>query len=430
MNRGISMLYDYIMLSHAQEKNTRYHQKKSELTTTYNNIVKLNRNTPLYFAKPTITNQQFALSLKETALSFQNLLDGFYSENPDSVFSRKTPVSSDPSSITVGTTTEDSSVFPESCSIQVDKLACPQINLGRSCYAASHFPNAGTFRFSLSLEDSDYTYQINVPKNCEHGKLLSQLASAINHSDAAVHAAIVKDPKNSDKIQLQIHSDSTGILEDNAPIFTFSDDKDSDKSGLIAYYDLNHIATRPDNAYFKINEEEKTSLNNTITLSNALKVTFKNITKEPINISYKADIKAITSMLSHLADTYNSWVDLALEDSTPKNVSAKLLHTLSSPFSHNLDTLSECGITFDEQNYMHLHPALNKKAALDGSLQKLFAKDTPLFAQMSKITKKFILDPMSYADRILITYKNPIKNYFPNPYITSAYSGMLVNFCC
>ena len=37
------------------------------------------------------------------------------------------------------------------------------------------------------------------------------------------------------------------------------------------------------------------------------------------------------------------------------------------------------------------------------------------------------LNPMDYVDKRIVAYKNPYKTHFANPYITSAYSGMLFN---
>ena len=34
------------------------------------------------------------------------------------------------------------------------------------------------------------------------------------------------------------------------------------------------------------------------------------------------------------------------------------------------------------------------------------------------------LNPMDYVEKVMVAYKNPGHNY-PNPYITSAYTGMM-----
>ena len=39
------------------------------------------------------------------------------------------------------------------------------------------------------------------------------------------------------------------------------------------------------------------------------------------------------------------------------------------------------------------------------------------------------LDPMNYVSKVLIAYKNPGKNFVP-PYISSVYSGMMIDRTC
>ena len=39
------------------------------------------------------------------------------------------------------------------------------------------------------------------------------------------------------------------------------------------------------------------------------------------------------------------------------------------------------------------------------------------------------LDPMNYMDRVIVVYKNPGKN-FATPYVTSIYSGLMLDRYC
>ncbi len=40
------------------------------------------------------------------------------------------------------------------------------------------------------------------------------------------------------------------------------------------------------------------------------------------------------------------------------------------------------------------------------------------------------LDPMKYVDKILVTYKNPVKDHLVTPYISCIYSGMMMDRYC
>ena len=46
-----------------------------------------------------------------------------------------------------------------------------------------------------------------------------------------------------------------------------------------------------------------------------------------------------------------------------------------------------------------------------------------------KKTTQVSINPMEYVDRTIVAYKNPGHNFI-NPYMTSAYSGMIFNSYC
>ena len=48
-----------------------------------------------------------------------------------------------------------------------------------------------------------------------------------------------------------------------------------------------------------------------------------------------------------------------------------------------------------------------------------------------KKSQIFTMDPLKYLEnKIMVTYPNPTKEHFANPYLTSLYSGLLFNSCC
>ena len=48
---------------------------------------------------------------------------------------------------------------------------------------------------------------------------------------------------------------------------------------------------------------------------------------------------------------------------------------------------------------------------------------------MVRKTNEVSLNPMNYADRTVVAYKNPGHNY-ATPYVTSAYTGMMFSSYC
>ena len=49
---------------------------------------------------------------------------------------------------------------------------------------------------------------------------------------------------------------------------------------------------------------------------------------------------------------------------------------------------------------------------------------------MGKRATSMLLNPMEYANKTIVAYKNPLKDNYSTPYITSIYSGMMFNSYC
>lgn len=106
--------------------------KKSELRNTYNRIVKLNKESPLYKISSSGDVKKFAIDIKENTRRIQNVASSL-SEGEDGLwsnFQKKIAVSSDEDLVTAeyvgnGNDAENTDSF----SIEVKQLACPQAQL-------------------------------------------------------------------------------------------------------------------------------------------------------------------------------------------------------------------------------------------------------------------------------------------------------------
>ena len=79
----ISSAYQYYITTYGHQKVSRFDtHKKSELRKVYNNIVKLNKKSPLYKVKLTDDVQRFAIDIKEGSRILKNaILESTDSEN-------------------------------------------------------------------------------------------------------------------------------------------------------------------------------------------------------------------------------------------------------------------------------------------------------------------------------------------------------------
>ena len=102
----IDSAYQYYLSTYAGSGMSRYDtHKKSQLRAVYNNIVKVNKDSPLYKINFTRDTGRFAIDIKEQARSIENFIAALSNNAPDDnaehAFSRKIAQSSDEDAVSV-----------------------------------------------------------------------------------------------------------------------------------------------------------------------------------------------------------------------------------------------------------------------------------------------------------------------------------------
>ena len=122
----IDSAYAYYVMTYGNKEVSRYDShKKSDLRKVYNNIVKTNKESPLYKISNMDNAKRFAIDIKENAKSIQNVvasLSDKYGSFEDS-FQKKVAVSSDADKIGVtyiGNGTEENQAEQFSISVEQD----------------------------------------------------------------------------------------------------------------------------------------------------------------------------------------------------------------------------------------------------------------------------------------------------------------------
>ena len=421
------MIYGYLMSHYVNTENNRFYSsahKKSDLKKTYNEILKISKDSPSYLIKPTEENQSFALQLKETVLSLQSTLEQLQNGGDASPFSYKEVMCNHPSAVTAEIDTEDHSKLPEAFSLQIDQLATPQINAGSFVYRTSSQLREGNYSFSIDMEENQYQFQIQLGKKTPNETVLNQLRKAINRSPIDLTAHVENNASN-DKVRLVLQSNQTGCVNGN-PIFTCQDLDFPSSNGCVEFFGLNHIEQMPENSSFYINGEPKTTLANEFTLNNALHVQLLQPTANPVQIDFTSDTSRITTVLDSVKNSYNSLVKLSYNQGDPPHIAHLMLHDLKKLFASEQETLQECGISFDEDGYMEIDSEQITSAIRAGRLETLFGADNIVGNKALQQSQSFSLNPMKYLEeKVVVTYKDPTKQHFINPYLTSIYSGML-----
>lgn len=423
-------VYNYYLGSYAPKPMTKYDtHKSSELRSVMKNITKITQSSPVYLVHLSKAKQEYALNIKDAAISLNNTLTMLSEDSSDNVFTQKRAWSSDDEQVGARIVTDDYDSLPEAPQIRVNSLATTQVNLGNEYYATGKGLQAGTYRFRVSVNDDNYDFQYNIRKDASHREVIDGLSSFINKAKIGLTATPVS--RAADKIMMRIESDMTGSA-DGRDIFSFEDraGEGGDGRGIISYYNLNNVVSHPSSASFELNGETKATLSNTFTMGRSLEVTLYRQGDEAAQISYIPDSDKILGSVRSIMDSYNKLVDSTNEYGRTSDQRPRLVQEyrrLMAPFQSELES---CGITFDEKGRMQMDDSLAEQAALEGDIEKLFGKGSPLSQRIMQKDDEIKLNPMDYIDKILVSYPNFGKPPRGFSYITSLYSGMLFNYYC
>lgn len=421
----IGSVYDYYLTTYAGTnafKSTSTH-KKSELRDIYNNIVRINRKSPLYKFDMTEDLQKYAIDLKEGAYSLKDIAGSL---NTDSLisFSNKKAHSSNPEKVSATYIKSDSQNTDDSeFDIKINHLAAPQINTGNYLSPNNISIPYGNYSFDINVDEYSYELQFKVTESETNRSLQEKLSRLINRSDIGVNADIVENP--SGKTALRITSGSTG-QSFKPRIFSLSNN-DNNLKDIVNYLGLNQLTTAPSNASFSINNIEKTASSNTFTINKCFEINLNSVTEdEPVHIGFKPDSDSLTDSLHDLADNYNSFVDLAFSNSDNAGDSSKLYKDLQKIVKRNRNSLESAGLSFDDSGKMTVDSSLITQSVSEGSIKDSLNVIGKFKNDIIRQSNQIALNPMQYVDKTMISYPNPVIS-FSNPYITSLYSGMMYN---
>ena len=130
---NLSNVYNFYMTSYAPKSSSPYDShKKSELRRVYNSIVKMNKESPLFILDTSRSSQQFAISVKENARELRNTIASLGGLDEEELLNKKIAYSSNEdiaTAIYIGPVEQSDSA--PSYDIEVDRLATPQINMGK-----------------------------------------------------------------------------------------------------------------------------------------------------------------------------------------------------------------------------------------------------------------------------------------------------------
>lgn len=429
----IDSVYNYYLTTYGSSNVSRYDaHKKSQLRDVYNRMVKLNKESPLYKISNSGDVQKFAIDIKENTRNIQNIVASLSSDSEDGLanaFEKKVATTSDESVATAQYIGDNSSSDDiDDFEIQVSQLALPQINTGNFLSEKARDFAPGSYSFDLVTSKSAYEFQFNVGRTDTNLDVQKKLAKLISNSAIGLSAEVISNDDG--KSALQIRSNQTGLDENEDFLFHIMPQAENSSIQAMHLLGIDRVSTVAQNSVFSLNGNERTSFSNTFTVNDAIEVTLHGVSLdgESTTVGFKPNTEAIADNIETLADAYNSMLSLGKE-STSTHENHLLLYEMGSVALSQKRILDSIGLEVEHDGFIHVNrDVLTNVVSSEDTTDYLSTLNT-FKDTLNERAMNASLDPLKYVDRTLVAYKNPGKN-FATPYITSVYSGMMLDKYC
>ncbi len=425
----LSNIYSNVLTSYAP-KSTRYDShKRDELKSVYKSIVKQNEDAPLFLMDESGESQKFAVNLKEDARELKNTISSLTSDYSSSILDKKIASSGNEDLVEAKYIGPDDTINDApSFDISVEELASNQVNIGTFLPEGPVSLEPGNYSFDINVNDTDYEFQFSIENGDTNVDVESRIARLISHANIGLNASVIPGEKSS---ALRIESTSTGIRGSDGLNFLVSDENTSRKKGAVDYFGISNVSHYPSNASFTINGKEHTAFSNNFTVDKSFELNLKGTTEEgdAVHIGLKTDLDALTDNINNLAGAYNDFIRKAAEYTNSYGRSGKFMYEMSALAGSYANALDAVGLALQEDGTLSVDSKLLMSSASEADPKESLSAIQKFTNALTRKSNEISLNPMKYADQVVVAYKNPGKN-FPNPYVTSMYSGMLFSSYC
>ena len=421
----IDAAYNYYLSTYNPKANRSKYDihKKSELRATYNEMLKANKESPLYKINMDDGDvTKFAIDLKENARAAKNLIAEISSNGDDmsSLLNKKVAASSNDELVSVEFVGNEDSETASSFNMQVDALAMPQVNTGNFLNSNGFDFEEGHYSFDLNTTNNSFEFQFNVGIGDNNLDIQKKIARLVNSSDVGLKADVLTNGR--DQSALQLTSKNTGLPEGADQLFSIETNTSWAEINRLGIANISNPAS---NSSFTLNDSSHSSMSNTFTINKAFEVTLHKPTNgESVNVGFKTNTQALADSVNDLANVYNNMVQIGANYSVSHNNSyfremTGIGRTLSTQ-------LSDIGISQDDNGKLSVDNEAIERGVTGANRDSVFKTLNTFKNALSAAADKTSINPMKYVDKLLVEYKNPGKN-FTAVYASSAYAGMLIN---
>lgn len=433
-NTIMSTIYNYYMTTYSPRKSDARldNHNKSELKNICSNILKLNKEAPLYLYDRNEKTTSFALSLKENTRQLQSTILNTAGSKENDLFKNKVAFSSDEEVVAVKYVGSDegTSAEEDSYEVEVENLASSQINIGFSLPNTEKALKPGNYSFDVSSNNVAYEFQFTVSEEDTNIDVQNKLARLFNHANIGLNATVREDTM--DASSLMIESSQTG--EGNPPgtprFRIYSTGQNTD-GNVVDSLGIDYIARDASNAHFMINGQEYSTATNQFTLDKSFELTLNGVSSEfgePVTIGLKTNVDSLKDNIYNLISGYNTFLQAAdkYKELTSSNKLSFETKSVAKLYRNELDAI---GINISENGSLSIDDNLLTQTAESEEAYDLLTPLKDFSSTLFKKGEEISRDPLNYANQRIVAYKNPGKN-FSSPYASSNYSGLLFNYYC
>ena len=418
----INSVYDYYINTYGNRTISRHDShKRSELRDIYNNIVKINRASPLYKVDMSESSQKLAIDIKEAARALTDTLSDITDISDDTVPVGITAASDNPSLVTSEYSGND---MPEEkqLTFNVKQLAAPQVNIGEYVSSGAKILFPGTYSFNIETSDNTYSLEFAVTDDDTNGSILDKLAKSISNSGIGLDAEVIQN-QHAQKA-LKITSQTTGSHKGSPTQFRITEGANNHLTGAVKLYGLDNIDSYPSNAVFDLNGKSSISESNSFLVDGSYKITLHGTSAEYGEGTVRAmkDGSSVVDEYNRLADNYNRFLELSNRKDTHEF--RMLRSTVTSTVKRYRTMLESNGFSVNDDNTLSVDTQSLNDSVKSGTIFDNLKNLETFKEAMKKRIENIEINPMEYINKKIVAYKNPQK-LITTPYATSIYTGMM-----
>lgn len=422
-------MYSYYLSTYGKSAVSRYDShKKSELRSVYNSILKSNKESPLYKIKESGEVHRFAIDIKENARQLKNVIASLsVGDDLMDAFQKKSAVSDQPDiadAIYIGDGNEDE--YAGSFQLQVLQLASAQQNQGRFLKEGALDFKPGSYSFDLNTNFNSYEFQFNVNPEDTNRVVMEKLTRLFNSAHVGVRAEIMEN--NDGESALFLTSNQTGLSGNENYLFQVMPNASPESLAAMDRLGIHRISSPASNARFLVNGQERSASSNTFTFNNVFEVHLNgvNTNDNPVTLGFKTSADAVADNIQELVDSYNSIIGVANQYLNTQPESQRLLRDIGRVAKQFRQEFEPIGLEVSEDFTISVNRQQLVDAVESEDAEKNFKVLDKFKHALSARANQASIDPMRYVNKVLVAYKNPGKN-FTSPYISSMYSGMMLD---